>query len=97
MSYNTIIEMARSASLQSRVAAAAAAEGYHDPVNWAGDNMWAVVAAPGWAALWEYYGVAPQMTINVQPDLGIRTDVITDEAILGVVQPMIYALTHPGE
>lgn len=88
MSYQSIVEMAGSQSLQGRVAAAAADEGEADPVTWTQRNIWAIVAADaGWAAAWDY--ARDQATLDDNPDTGARPGVINDAMILAVVQPMV--------
>jgi hypothetical protein len=88
MSYSSIVEMVGSASLQSRVAAAAANEGYiGDPMEWARQNIWAVAASPGWTAAWD--SARADTSDNFNPDTGRRSDVITDGMILSAVQPLV--------
>lgn len=88
MSYQSIVEMAGSQSLQGRIAAAAADEGEADPVTWTQRNIWAIVAADsGWATAWDY--ARDTATPDVNPDTGARPGVINDSMILAVVQPMI--------
>jgi uncharacterized protein YjiK len=94
MAYSSIVEMASSFSLISRVAAAAASEGVADAITWANGNIWRVVAEnEEWATNWGY--AVDTATINVNPDTGARTDVISDQMILAVVQPMV--LGTPSE
>lgn len=88
MSYLSDVEMTGSESLLSRVAASAAQEGFaDDPMSFARNNIWQIVAAGDWADAWESAraGGSP----NVNPDTGARDDVITDGMILAVVQPML--------
>lgn len=90
MSYQSIVEMAGSPSLQGRIAAAVADEGMSDPVGWTQRNIWAVVAADsGWAEAWDY--ARDTATLDNNPDTGARPGVINDAMILAVVQPMIQA------
>lgn len=84
MAYSSIVEMATSYSLISRVAAAAAQEGEQDPMTWAQQNAWEVAAQPGWADSWDY--AKDTATVNQNPDTGARNDVISDQQILGAVQ-----------
>lgn len=91
MSYLSIVEMAGSPSLTTRIVAAAADEGHPDPLNWAQSNIWGIVAeSSDWATNWDYAKAAASP--NVNPDTGVRTDVITDAMILSVVQPMVSSL-----
>lgn len=88
MSYLSDVEMTSSESLLSRVAAAAAQEGFpDDPMSFARNNIWQIVAAGDWAGAWE--SARADGSPNVNPDTGARDDVITDAMILSVVQPMI--------
>jgi hypothetical protein len=96
MAYNTIIMMAGSPSLISRIAAAAAGEGSEDPVGWANTHIWAMATQPGWAEAWQY--AVDESNINVNPDTGQRDDVISDGMILsGVQQVMAEEATPPPE
>lgn len=81
--YNEVIEMAQSTSLKQRITAAAAGESISNPEAWAGSNMWRLASSPGWGQLWNYKKV--NLDVNQNPDLGIRTDVITDEAIFSAI------------
>lgn len=88
MSYQSIVEMAGSLSLQARVAAAAADEGQSDPTAWVTTNIWRIVAADqGWSDAWDY--ARDNATLDNNPDTGIRPGVINDAMILAVVQPML--------
>lgn len=87
MSYVSIVEMAGSQSLLSRVVAAAAAEGVPDPLPWAQANIWHVVSAPGWAASWDY--ARDTYNDDANPDTGKRPGVINDGMILAAVQALL--------
>jgi hypothetical protein len=88
MTYTSIVEMVGSQSLAARVAACAADEGYvGDPIEWARQNMWAVVSAADWVAAWD--SARATSSENANPNTGARDDVITDGMILAVVQPMV--------
>lgn len=88
MSYNSIVQMAGSQSLISRIAAAAADEGEADPAGWAQKNIWAIVSSDsGWDAAWTY--AVDNATADDNPDTGARPGVINDSMILAVVQPMV--------
>jgi hypothetical protein len=89
MTYTSILEMAASQSLQARVAACAADEGYiGDPVEWARQNIWAVVSSSDWISNWD--SAKASQTVNDNPDTGARNDVVSDAMILSVVQPMVH-------
>jgi hypothetical protein len=95
MAYSSIVEMARSFSLQSRVSAAAAQEGVQgNPEQWTQANIWRVVSSPGWAEPWDY--AEDTKTVNVNQDTGARNDVINDEMILAAVQAIIAADAPPA-
>ena len=90
MSYQSIVEMAGSQSLQGRIAAAAADEGQADPVSWTQRNIWAIVAADSsWADAWDY--AQDNSSLDDNPDTGARPGVINDQMILTVVQAAIAA------
>lgn len=96
MSYLSIINMAESPSLRRRIQAAAAKEAAAAGVTlsslegWVADKMLHIAATSGWDQKWEYYEVNYTPVFN--PDEGARPDVITDEDILAMVQPLILAL-----
>lgn len=93
MSYLSIVSMAGSQSLISRVAAAAADEGLVDPqpIAWAQANIWAIVSADAaWDAAWTF--AVDNLTADDNPDTGMRPGVINDSMILAVVQPMVQQL-----
>jgi hypothetical protein len=93
MSYLNIVQMAGSASLLSRIAAALAEEGHSDPQTFARENIWTIVAAAGWDEAWGY--AVEVSTTNQNPDTGMREDVISDSMILAVVQPMVTPPSGP--
>lgn len=82
--YNAIASMAGNMALRDRIAACAAEEGKPDPVVWAQEHMWAIVASPGWADAWKY--ARDTYNVNQNPNTGARTDVIDDAMILAAVQ-----------
>lgn len=84
MSYKAIAEMASNSSLISRVAAAAAKQQKPDPNTWAMQHMWQISASPDWDTTWDY--AVDNYNVNQNPDIGARTDVITDSMILAAVQ-----------
>lgn len=86
MSYGSIADMAKSGSLLTRVAAAAAAESIQNPLQWANSHMWEIVGAPSWGDKWSY--AQDNCNVNQNPDFGMRTDVISDADILTAVQAL---------
>lgn len=86
MSYRSIVDMALSASLRDRLRACAAEQGEASPEVWVGQHMWALAASPGWATKWDSAKVG--LTIDQNPDLGARDDVITDADVLAAVQAL---------
>lgn len=92
MSYNTVVEMANSQSLISRVAVCAAELGNTTPRPWAGANILQLVAmaGPNLQSVWDT-AVADK---NGNPDVGYRDDVVTDAMILQVVTP--YKTSQAG-
>lgn len=86
MSYNTTIRIANSESLIVRIVACAAGEQVESPESWVRNHTWNFATTPGWAAKWEY--AAATMTINNNPDIGARDDVINDNDILAAVQTL---------
>lgn len=101
MTYQTIMDMANSHSLQQRMQAAVAKEASAAGVTlpegvaaWVLNNILTITAVSGWDQKWEYYDV--NYTPIYNPDIGARPDVVTDEDILGAVQPRILAL-KPAE
>lgn len=86
MSYGSIVDMARSASLLGRMTAAAAKERILNPEQWVTVNAWNLAASPSWDAKWDSAEVG--LTVNGNPDLGARTDVISDADILSAVQAL---------
>jgi hypothetical protein len=84
MSYNSIIDIANSNSLLFRITASAASENVVNPDSWVQNHRWKFAATPGWGAKWEY--ARDTMTINSNPDIGAREDVINDNDILAAVQ-----------
>lgn len=87
MNYNAIAEMSQSSSLRNRVTACAAECNKTDPSTWSATRMWQIAAAPGWNEAWAY--AVDTLTVNQNPDIGARTDVITDAMILAAVQAAV--------
>lgn len=86
MSYNSIVEMARSGSLLGRITAAAAAENIDNPDSWVASRMWKFAGQPGWADKWAF--ASDNWNVNANSDFGVRTDVISDADILTAVQAL---------
>ena len=95
MSYSTIATIQQSASLMSRVTAAAAtetepAEGNNQfAPQWTGERSWDIAATPGWSDKWES-ALAGGIT-----DPGASAAVITDADILARVQPLLALYPMP--
>lgn len=87
MAYKDIIEMANSSSLIARVVACAAGEGIENPSQWVSQRTWKIASSPGWANQWSY--AVDTATVNVNPDTGARSDVISDANILSAVQAIV--------
>ena len=86
MSYKSIVEMAGSQSLLSRITAAAAGEGQEEPLAWTQANIWKLVSSPDWDDAWDY--AVATMTADNNPDTGMRPGVINDQMILSAVQTL---------
>ena len=86
MSYNIVVAMVASTSLTTRCAAAASGEGVQTPLAWAQENAWELASSPGWADAWK--SAMDSLTVNANPDIGQRDDVITDGMILAAVQAL---------
>lgn len=82
MSYNDVASMASTNTLQNRITACAATEGEDYPGNWMAQNIWLVVAAPGWDAAW----ASALAGGKTEEEAGKDEGVITDGMILGSVQ-----------
>lgn len=90
MSYNSMVEMAGSQSLLTRIVAAAAEEGVGNPLQWTQERIWHFVTAEGWADAWDY--ARATATDDVNPDTGRRPSVITDEMILAAVRATVQTI-----
>lgn len=86
MAYQDVVEMASNQSLIARITAAAAAEGVSDPLPWVQQNIWKLASSPDWDDAWAYAKAAA--SVNVNPDTGLRSDVINDQMILSAVQSL---------
>lgn len=85
MSYNTIAIMAKDEYLKARITACAAEQDVPNVEWWVDQNIWYVVASPGWAASYESALAA------LRPIPGYDPAVITDGAILATVQATLVA------
>ena len=96
MGYLTQNEIATSASMNNRVAQAAAEQEYPDPDRWTYDHRRTWASAPGWDDAWESYKAShpdpdPIPDGYIRPDPGADEGVITDSMILSQVQAMAPA------
>lgn len=82
MSFDSVADVADSASLARRITACAAQEGEQAPETWTYTNRWGYAAAPGWGDAF----ASAQAGGN--PDPGADEAVITDGMILTQVQAM---------
>ena len=94
MAYNTLIHIRSSTGLRNRLVAAAAQEGVELPERWVENSLWAIISNSEWIAAWEY--AANTMTVNHNPDIGARDDVIGDQMILAAIQARITELANPS-
>jgi hypothetical protein len=94
MSYLTVIEIVNSGSLMSRIVACAASEDIPDPQTWVDMRKWEFASQPGWSNDWAY--AKDTATINQNPDIGARDDVINDAKILTAVQALNTPDTPAG-
>ena len=91
MTYTSIAQMAGDPYLRDRITACAATEDAtkNDPVSWAMNHAWQVVAAPGWATAWD-----SALAADVE-NPGADPGVITDAMILTQVQAIIAEEAEP--
>jgi len=94
MSYQTVLEIANNSTLTMRIAACAASEDIPDPQTWASARKWEFASQPGWGATWAY--AKDSATVNHNPDIGAREDVIGDAEILAAVQSVKAAEEQQG-
>lgn len=95
MSYQSMVAMAASQSLITRCTAAAAAAGLRQPpLPWVQQNIWRIVATGGWDQRWDD-AIATQ-SADVNPDTGMRSDVITDDMIRAAVAPLVDEAQAPA-
>lgn len=90
MSYNTIVRAAQDGDLQQRVMAAAAQEGHPTPQAFALEHAWQI------AAHVNIVGPYESAITNRIDRPGYYDDVITDAAILAIVQPLVLAEVPPA-
>ena len=86
MSYATILEISDNQTLLRRIQACAAQEGIPDPSMWVETHKWELACTPGWGDDWSY--AKDTATVNQNPDIGARDDVISDSKILAAVQAL---------
>ena len=91
MSFQSIVVMAGSQSLRARMVAAAAAAGLEDPLGFVDRNMWQLVSTTGMDTAWD----AAAGDNNMNPDTGVRTDVITDAMIESAIAARLAEITSP--
>ena len=84
MALRDVTLMAVSSSLIERIASAAAKEGVEQPVSWVQQRIYVFVANDVWETAWAQ--AEDSKTVNVNPDTGARTDVITDQMITEAVR-----------
>lgn len=86
MTYNSVVQINSSDSLRQRVSACAAEQGNTTPTAWANANLFSLASDPqfGWGAAWD--SAVAANSVDVNPDTGIRDDVISDAMILSAVQ-----------
>lgn len=90
MTYNTIATMAADGDLQQRFIGCAAQENVENPDTWVLANRWELVTDTGIEAA---YRSAQETGLA---GIGKREDVITDGAILSIVQAQIAAEPPAG-
>jgi hypothetical protein len=85
MSYLTQATIAGNSAMFSRLAQAAATEGFASPDEWAGTNARKWAASPGWDEAWE-----SALASHPGPDYDPGSDeaVVTDPMILSEVQSL---------
>jgi hypothetical protein len=87
LALHTLQDMVSSTSFMGRVVACAAKEpDIPDPEAWVEEKKWDIVTQPGWEGDWQYASETSAANPNVNPDIGARTDVISDEKIISGVQ-----------
>ena len=84
MTYHAMTELRNSPGLQARLVACAAQEDIPNPEFWVASNIWPLVKSQAWVDAWQY--CKDTMTVNDNPDIGSRDDVINDNMILSSVQ-----------
>ena len=85
MSYSTIARAALDGDLMQRCVAAAAAEGHPNPEFFVRSKMWAIASDVSVSGPYEF---AANNRID-RP--GLYDDVVSDQVILAVVQPLVAA------
>lgn len=80
--YDSIADVADSASLARRVTACASQEGDPSPETWTYQHRWQYAAQPGWGAAFA------SAEAGGNPDPGADPAVVTDGQILSAVQAL---------
>lgn len=95
MSYQSVVVMAASQSLQARLIAAAAAAGVDgSPQMWVQNHLWKIISNDtNWGDEWDR--AIKRYDINANPDTGMRSDVITDQMIATEVEAVLAETSVP--
>lgn len=88
MALSDIADMTSSPSLRARIIAASARQ--DRDMGWVNLYLTTICATEGWDAAWVS---GKNGGPNVNPDTGMRTDVISDDMITTAVQQLINAQT----
>ncbi len=95
--HHIVTQVANDGDLQARVAACAAVNGVHNPVEWATANRWKVAAFnatpndPNASIAAVYAYAEATKTINVNQRTGQRTDAVNDTMIEAAVDAILAA------
>lgn len=80
-------DMRRDPDLKGRIESAALAQG--QSIQWADRNVAALCANPDWAQKWADFRASAAANGDLKPNIGIRTDVISDDDIDTAVQALV--------
>jgi len=75
--------------------ASAAAMGMEDPMGFVDRNLWQIVSDPAWSEAWDY--ATATANVNMNPDTGIRNDVINDDMIDAALTARAAELAQPAD
>jgi len=89
MSYSALHRMKESRGLWERLVSAAAQESILHPESWVNENHWPLVSRSDWLDAWKY--AEDTMTVNHNPDIGARDDVLNDGMLLAAIQDVNVA------